>query len=32
MFTSNPFAELSTWIAPAVMQAYIVVALRPGIR
>ncbi|MGB5627108.1 MAG: hypothetical protein WBM61_15340 [Woeseiaceae bacterium] len=25
MFTSNPFAELSAWISPAVMQTYIVV-------
>jgi hypothetical protein len=24
MFTSNPFAELSSWIAPGVMQAYII--------
>ena len=23
MFSSNPFAELSTWISPLVMQAYI---------
>jgi hypothetical protein len=25
MFTSNPFSELSGWIAPGVMQAYVVV-------
>jgi len=23
MFTSNPFAELSAWISPAVMQTYL---------
>jgi hypothetical protein len=27
MFTSNPFAELSTWIAPSVIQAYIVLMI-----
>jgi hypothetical protein len=27
MFTSNPFAELSAFIAPAVMQAYVVVMI-----
>ncbi len=27
MFTSNPFAELSAWISPAVMQTYIVVMI-----
>ena len=27
MFTSNPFAELSTWISPSVIQAYIVVMI-----
>jgi hypothetical protein len=27
MFTSNPFAELSTWISPFIMQAYIVVMI-----
>lgn len=27
MFTSNPFAELSVWISPAVMQTYIVVMI-----
>ncbi len=27
MFTSNPFAELSAWIAPSVMQAYLVVMI-----
>jgi hypothetical protein len=27
MFTSNPFAELSTWISPSVIQAYIVLMI-----
>ncbi|MEE8308332.1 MAG: adenylyl-sulfate reductase, partial [Gammaproteobacteria bacterium] len=27
MFTSNPFAELSTFISPAVMQTYVVVMI-----
>ncbi|MCP4302055.1 MAG: adenylyl-sulfate reductase [Gammaproteobacteria bacterium] len=27
MFTSNPFAELSAWISPSVMQTYIVVMI-----
>ncbi len=27
MFTSNPFAELSAWISPAVMQTYLVVMI-----
>ncbi len=27
MFNSNPFAELSTWISPSVMQAFIVVMI-----
>jgi hypothetical protein len=27
MFTSNPFAELSTWISPSVIQAYIIVMI-----
>ena len=27
MFTSNPFAELSASISPAVMQAYVVVMI-----
>jgi len=27
MFTNNPFAELSAWISPAVMQTYIVVMI-----
>ncbi len=27
MFTSNPFAELSTWISPSLMQAYVIVMI-----
>jgi len=27
MFTSNPFAELSAWLSPGVMQAYIIVMI-----
>ena len=23
MFTSNPFAEISSWLSPAIMQGYI---------
>ena len=27
MFTSNPFAELSSWLSPSIMQGYITVMI-----